>query len=407
MVQTPPTAAELGLMQGYPAPPDKRVTQENLLDPPNNRWAFQHMRELMATAEISRGNGPVHALPERRRDLSDLSFTAGDGTERTVAEMLALSYADSLVVLHNGELIDEQYFNGMGPASQHQMMSVTKSFVGTLALQLASEGLIDEDALVIDYIPELVGSAWQDATIRHAIDMSTGIRFDEVYDFGEGDVARYGIASGFRPIPEGWSGPRNLEELLPQFLKEGNHGEMFHYVTPNTEVAGWIIARVTGKPVSQVISERIWSQLGMERDAYMIRDRIGMEMAGAGLNAAARDLARFGQLLLQDGEWHGQQVLAPEVVATIRGGGDREAFARGTTEYGPLWEGWSYRAFWWHTHNAHNAFTGIGINGQWLYVDPTAQVVIVQQSSYPTADQPEADDVCIPGFHAIAKELMG
>jgi len=373
---------------------------------PYNRWGFQHMRELMPTAEVYRGDGPVRALPMRRRDLSDLAFTAADGSQRTVTEMLSLSYADALVVLHDGALVYEQYLNGMGPASQHQMMSVTKSLVGTLALQLAHEGLIDQNRPIRDYLPELAGSAWEDASVQHALDMTTGIRFEEVYDFEQGDIARYAIASGFDEMPEGYQGPRTIPELFPQFPKAGSHGEAFHYVTPNTDVVAWIIARVTGQPFSRAFSERIWSRLGTERDAYIIRDAIGMEMAGAGFNATVRDLARFGQMLLDDGACDGQRIIAPEVVSIIRDGGDRDVFARGTADYGPLWQGWSYRAFWWVTHNAQHAFTGIGINGQWLYIDPTARVVIVQQSSYPTADQPDADGVCLPGFDAIARHLM-
>jgi CubicO group peptidase (beta-lactamase class C family) len=364
------------------------------------------MRELMPTAEVYRGDGPIRDLPRRPHGLSGLEFEAADGTHRTVREMLDLSYADALVVLHDGALVYEQYLNGMGPASQHQMMSVTKSLVGTLALQLAHEGLIDEDRPVGGYLPELAGSAWEDASVRHTVNMTTGIRFDEVYDFEQGDVARYAIASGITAMPDGYTGPRSVPELFPQIPKAGIHGEAFHYVTPNTDVIGWIIGRVTGQPFSRIFSDRIWSRLGMERDAYIVRDAIGMEMAGGGFNATARDLARFGQMVLDDGNCDGRQIIAPEVIAIIRGGGDPEVFARGTAEYGPLFQGWSYRAFWWLTHNDHGAFTGIGINGQWLYIDPTARVVIVQQSSYPTADQPEADAVCLPGFHAIARHLM-
>src|SRR6476620_6226911 len=174
MTGAPPTADELGLMQGYPAAPDKRVTHANLMQAPNNRWAFQHMRELLPTAEVYRGAGPVRELPRRSADLSELVFTAADGAQRTISEMLTLSYADALVVLHDGALVYEQYLNGMGPASQHQMMSVTKSLVGTLALQLAHEGALDPSRPVLDYLPELAGSAWEDASVRHVMDMTTG-----------------------------------------------------------------------------------------------------------------------------------------------------------------------------------------------------------------------------------------
>lgn len=403
----PPTADDLELMQGYPAPVDRRVTRSNLMLPPNNRWAFQHMREFMPTAGIYRGDGPVRVLNQRPVELANFSFASTNGSEHTVDEMLDASYADALVVLHDGELVFERYLNGMNPASQHQMMSVTKSLCGTLALQLIHEGLIDEDLPVGHYLPELAGSAWEDANVKHAMDMSTGIAFSEVYDWEDelGDMVRYAICSGLSDSPDGYQGPTTITELFPTFQKDGEHGHMFHYVTPNTDIVGWIIGRVTGVPLSQAFSERIWSQLGTERDAYIIRDHIGMDMAGGGLNATARDLARFGQMILDNGQVDGRQVIAPEVVAEIFKGGDQEAFARGSEEWSPLWKGWSYRAFWWITHNANNAFTGIGINGQWLYIDPTARVVIVQQSSFPTADQPAIDEIVLPGFNAIARHL--
>lgn len=401
----PAGSNELGLMQGYPAPAEKLVTLENMRRPPYNRWAFQHIRELTPTVEIWRGDGPIVPLDIAPRDLDSLPVQLDDGSAYTVADMLDIAYADAIVVLHQGRLVYERYRNGMRPHSQHQMMSVTKSLVGTLALQLAHEGLIDLNAPVSRYLPELSSCAWTDATVRHALDMSTGIAFDEIYDDLQSDIGRYAVAAGFNPPPEGYSGPRNLAEALPTWQKRGEHGYAFHYVTPNTDVIGWIIARVSGKPFSQLCSERIWSRLGAERDAYIIRDQIGMEMTGGGLNATARDLARFGQMLLQNGSYLGQQIIAPEVVADIHAGGDQEVFARGAADWGPLWANWSYRSFWWYTHNAHNAFTGIGIHGQWLYIDPTAQVVIVQQSSYPSADQPDADPVTLAAFHAIAQTL--
>lgn len=393
-------------MQGYPAPPDKRVTRDNMLDAPFNRWSFQHIRELLPTTEVFRGTGEARNLRLAFKDISGLQFTGADGTEYTVKSMLEACYADSLVVLHEGDLVYEHYLNGMTRSSQHQMMSVTKSLVGTLALQLIHEGLIDETKPVIDYLPELHGSAWEDATVRHALDMSTGIEFNEVYEFTEGDIGRYAYAVGFSNPPNSYEGPRSLPELLPQFRKAGEHGHTFHYVTPNTDVIGWIIGRVTGKPFAQVLSQRIWARIGAERDAYIITDSSGMQVAGAGFNATARDLARFGQMLLDDGAVDGREVLAPEVVAAVRQPGDQEAFARGMEEASEVWNNWSYRTFWWYTHNEHDAFTGIGINGQWLYIDPTARVVIVQQSSHPLAEDSGADGISIPGFHAIAKHLM-
>jgi CubicO group peptidase (beta-lactamase class C family) len=235
--------------------------------------------------------------------------------------------------------------------------------------------------------------------------MTTGIRFAEIYDDPQSDISRYGYATGSRLAPPGYDGPRDMAEALPTYRQEGAHGHAFHYVSPNTDVVGWIIGRVTGQPFSTVFSERVWSRIGAERDAYISRDPIGMEQTGGGFNATARDLARFGQMILQEGSYNGQQIIHPAVIAGFRAGGDRDVFARGTAEYGPLWRGWSYRSFWWVLHNSHGAFTGIGVFGQWLYIDPTARMVIAQQASYPTPLQPDADNVVLPAFHAIATQL--
>jgi CubicO group peptidase (beta-lactamase class C family) len=400
------TAAELGLMEGYPAPPERRVTVENLLLPPFNRWAFQHMRELLPTAEVARGSGPVAELEYAPLDLGAVTFSAADGTRHSIAQFLNASDVDAFVVLREGRLVFERYFNGMNAASPHQMMSVTKSLVGTMAAQLAHEGLIDLSAPASYYVPELIGSAWEDAGVRHVLDMTTGIRFEEIYDDPTSDVGRYAIATGLIPTPQSYDGARDLAAYLPSLRKEGEHGAVFHYVTPNTDIAGWIIARVTGQPFSRLFSERIWSQIGAERDAYIIKDRSGMLMTGGGFNATARDLARFGQLILQDGSANGRQLIDLAVIADIRAGGDKAAFARGMDpSWGAAYEGWSYRSYWWVTHNAHGSFTGIGINGQWLYIDPTARMVAVVQSSQPHADEPETDDKILRGLHAIARAL--
>ncbi len=402
----PQTAADLELMQGFPAPPEKLVTRENMLVPPFNRWSFQHIRELMPTAEVYRGPNDARKLRLAFKDISGWDFKTPDGTEYTIKSMLETTYADALVVLHNGNLIYEHYLNSMTRATQHQLMSVTKSLVGTLALQLIHEGLIDETKPVSEYLPELKGSAWEDATVRHALDMTTGIEFNEVYEFDEGDIARYAYAVGFSNPPAEYTGPRSLAELLPQYRKAGEHGEAFHYVTPNTDVIGWLISRVTGKTFAQAFSHRIWSRLGAERDAYIITDAQGMQMAGGGFNATPRDLARFGQMILDNGQVDGKQILEPEVVEAIKQPGDQEVYAKGMEEAPEIWKGWSYRSFWWHTHNEHNAFTGVGINGQWLYIDPTANVVIVVVSSQPEAENEEMDTINLTGFHAIASRLV-
>ena len=210
------------------------------------------------------------------------------------------------------------------------------------------------------------------------------------------------------PRPPGYQGPQSFYEFLQTVQKEGEHGGAFAYKTVNSDVLGWVIRRVTGKSAGQVLSERIWSRLGMEQDAYFTVDSVGTEFAGGGLNTGLRDLARFGELMRRGGRWggpfDGRQVIPQAVVDDIRRGGDRAAFT--PAGYVTL-PGWSYRNMWWVTHNEHGAYMARGIHGQAIYVDPTAEMVIARYASHPLAANANNDPTSLPAYHALARHLMG
>lgn len=184
---------------------------------------------------------------------------------------------------------------------------------------------------------------------------------------------------------------------------EGAHGEAFHYKTINTDALGWIISRVSGKAVTELLSERIWSRMGAEQDGYMTIDGKGTPFAGGGLSAGLRDLGRIGLLMLNEGEINGQRLFPSQVVANIRSGGDKRAFAKAA--YKTL-EGGSYRGMWWLLHNAHEAFAARGVHGQTIYVDPTADMVIVRFASYPSAKNAKIDPTSLPAYQAVAEYLL-
>jgi CubicO group peptidase (beta-lactamase class C family) len=161
--------------------------------------------------------------------------------------------------------------------------------------------------------------------------------------------------------------------------------------------------RVTGSPLSEVLSERIWTQLGVEQDAFFTVDSMGTEFAGAGLNLCLRDLARFGEMMRLGGRYNGQQIVPAFVVDEIRRGGSRELF--GPAGYKTL-PGWSYRNMWWVSHNAHQAFTARGIHGQTIYIDPMAEMVIVRFASHPLAANMNLDPTSLPAYEALASHLL-
>ncbi|MGB5985822.1 MAG: serine hydrolase, partial [Desulfobacterales bacterium] len=282
-------------------------------------------------------------------------------------------------------------------------MSMTKSMTGLLAEILVAEGQLDENAQVTSIVPELASSAFGSATLRQVMDMTTALDYSEDYADPEADIWIYSAAASPLPKPKDYEGPNGYFEYLQTVKQDGVHGEAFGYRTINTDALGWIISRITGRDLTELLSERIWSKIGAEQDAYMTVDAIGTPFAGGGLSAGLRDLGRIGLLMLSDGKLNGKRLFPKEVVQNIRSGGDKRAFAK--AGYGTL-EGGSYRSMWWVFHNKHGAFAARGVHGQTIYVDPAAKMVIVRFSSFPSAKNAEIDPTSIPAYQAVAEYLM-
>lgn len=413
--QTPPTWPDaaatdpvaLEWMIGSPPPPDRLIRFEDLsfMRFPQIRWSFSHWRELLPTAEISRGDGPISPLPVALRDdLDAVTFTPMDSPEpMTWAQSLSANYTDGIVVMHQGRVVYERYFGALTPRGQHIAHSVTKSFVGTIAAMLIAEGALDRDAPVARYIPELADSAFADATVGQVLDMTTGLAYIEVYTDPNSDAFAFVRAGGMMPRPEGYDGPTTSYDYLKTVRKAGEHGQGFTYKSVNTEVVGWLISRVAGKPLGQVISERFWAPMGMERDAYVQVDSSGSAYAAGGLNLQLRDFARFCEMMRNGGRFNDRQIVPEAVVADIAAGGDRRAFTTGG--YATL-PGWSYHDQWWVSHNTHGAFMARGVHGQACYVDPRAEMIIVRFASNPRAGNALIDPLSLPAYQAVAEHLM-
>ena len=389
--------ARLGWMVGSPPPPERQVRFDDgsYFRFPQLRWSVSNFRQLMPTMNISRGlDAPAPLERALRTDIDALTFLPlGSEQPMTWADSLLANYTDGILVLHKGRVVYERYFGVLTPAGQHGAMSITKTFTGTLAALLVAEGTLDPQRKVADYVPELARSAFGDATVRQVMDMTTGIRFSEDYADPNAEVWAHAAAGNPLPKPEGYQGPRSYYEFLQTVRPEGRHGEAFHYRTANADALGWIIARVSGRSVAQLLSERIWSRLGAEQDAYISVDASGTPFAGGGMNAGLRDLARFGELMRNGGRHNGQQVIPQAVVDDIRAGASREDFAKAGYD---LLQGWSYRNMWWVTHNPNGAFMARGVYGQALYIDPAAEMVIARFASHPVAANAASDPTSLP-----------
>lgn len=408
--QLPATAAEtdpqsLGWMQGFPPPPDKTITFHNgsFRSFPELRWAWSNIRQLVPTVNVWRGAGPASVLPREDHDIGASASVTMDGRHMTFAGMLEETYADGIAVLHRGKLIYERYFGALKPHKPHISMSVTKSFTGTLAGILIAEGRIDPQAPITDYVPELKNSAFGDARVCEAMDMTTGLEYTEVYTDKNSGVFGLRRANGMAPIEPGYEGATLIFDFLCTQRKQGEHGKAFAYKTVNSDVLAWIVRRASGMTLSDLLSERIWMPMGAEEDAHYHVDRIGTESGGGGLSTTLRDLARFGETIRNHGRFNGRQIVPSSVVEDIARGGDPEKFK--PAGYTTL-PGASYRNQWWVTHNAHGAFMARGVYGQGIYIDPKAEMVIARYASHPAAGNAANDPVTLPAYMALAKDLM-
>ncbi|HEU5419204.1 MAG TPA: serine hydrolase [Streptosporangiaceae bacterium] len=379
-----------------------QVTLANWTDPPFNRWAFQHLRELIPTAPIPRPDQP-RPLPRAARDLLGLRFSSG-ARELSVADLLAETYTDGFLVLHHGQIITEIYMNGLAPGTEHLLMSTSKSVTGTLAGVLAGRGQLDPEAQVTAVLPELRETSFEGATVRDLLDMRAGTRFNEDYDDPDADVRICDRVYLWRP-DDGEPRPADALAYFATLVNDGEHGGPFRYRSILTDVLGWVLERAGGARLHELLARDLWQPMGAEFDASITVDGHGNALADGGICAALRDVARFGQLILDGGQAGGRTVVPAEWIAdTIRGAADGPAaFAAGDgASYPP---GGHYRNFWWVDDPAVPFLHAVGIHGQHVFVHGPAQVVVVKLSTWPTATSAKLRHLTTDAALAIAESL--
>lgn len=346
--------------------------------------SFQRVEQIVPTSTVDRGSGPTSELPTDPADLTGFTFVDHLGATRTLENYLTDEHVDALIVWHDGKVRQEYYGNDQTRRTRHIVFSVTKSFTGLLAEMLIEEGVLDDQRLACDYVPELAraGGAYADATVRHILDMEVGIDFSEIYDDPTSDITQFAYAAGMRDAPEGGASYRGLYEYLPTLRKQGEHGVDFHYVTANSEVLGWIIEQVTSAPIAQLLGERIYEHIGAERDAFYTTDPLGKAVAGGGMCITAADLLRLALLVAHDGTWNGVRLVPEAVVARLKAGGNRRPSLWGNEGGGT---DFSYISQW-YAHHPGNVLYAAGIHRQNIYISTEHDSVMVLHSSQPEAD---------------------
>lgn len=322
--------------------------------PQDRQRVFRSMDTVMPHARVSRGDGPVRALP------------AGEPITIDPTAYMEDQRVAGLLVIQGGLVRLERYGLGIGETDRWVSFSMTKSLTSTLVAAAIADGSIGglNDA-VVRYLPGLAGGGYDGVTLRQLLTMTSGVRWDEDYTDPDSDVARFLS----EPVRDGLNPVVSFMSRLP---REAEPGTRWNYSTGETNLVGTLVAAAENKPLAQLLSERIWSRAGMEADAFWALDQGGREIGGCCVSAVLRDWGRVGLLALEDGMIGGEKITPDGWFAEA---GSKQA------DTGAPGEGYGYQ--WWTQDDG--VFNAYGIFGQTIRIDPERRLVIVILSAWPNA----------------------
>lgn len=371
----------------------------NWRDRPFNSWGFRSIPELIPTADIPAAGGAVEEAKVDETWLVSTEIPVSD-RKMSIGDVLAATFTDGLIVMKGGKIVAEFHAPNFTLRSRHILFSASKSVTGILAGIMVADGLLDPDELISHYVPELKRSAFGDAKVRYALDMRTSLVFTEDYGDPRGDFARYRRAGLLDPDLDGEPAETVLSFLATLRKASHEHGSPFFYCSPNSDVVGLVVERAAGERLPELMARRLWQPLGAVCDARITVDREGTARAGGGLFMTLRDFARFGELVRRGGEIGGRRIVPFEWVRDTTTGGDRRAWVDGN--FASWLPAGSYRNQWYQSGNADGAFFALGIHGQWLFINPRAELVIAKFSSQPSPVMDELKYMNLALFDALA-----
>lgn len=310
------------------------------------------------------------AQSELARNERYIKFSSNyRGKEAKLKTFLEETGTSAFLVIKDGQIITEQYFHGNGPTANNASFSMAKSFISALVGIAISEGHIGSvNDLIVDYLPELDTPTFQGVTIKHVLQMASGIAFNEDYSDPKSDINKMSLA--VQKI--------SYVDYIKTLGRWSEPGKMHVYASINTQILGILVARATKVSLGEYLQEKIWQPAGMEHNAIWALDAQGQEQAMGGLAISLRDYGRFGQIYLNKGNWNGSQIISSAWVQEsvnpsepfLKPGKKENSF----TDFG-------YQYQWWIPQKQDGDFMALGIFGQTLYIDPKRNVVIVKLSA--------------------------
>ena len=333
---------------------------------------FRSMERFFPTVQVARG---AHIMPiemaTSRPITLDSPVNIGDG-DMQLADALAATDTNALLVFKDGKLVFEHYRNGATEDSRFIGWSMSKSVVSLLVGIALDEGVIGTiDDPVERYWPAMSATPFGEVSIRHMLEMRAGVDYTEWVRFGEPDVNVLAQQSLFT------NEKRFTDVEVLELERVAAPGEVFNYSTLTTAVLARVLEEAWGKPLADLTSEKLWQPAGMQADAFWLLDGPppdGQAFGGGGINATARDFGRLGLMVWQKGELNGTRIVPADWIAvSTRHEGDE-----------PVWPGTprGYGYHWW-TFIGTNIHEAVGIHGQFVSIDPDTNTVIVKLSHWP------------------------
>ncbi|MBV8410211.1 MAG: beta-lactamase family protein [Alphaproteobacteria bacterium] len=372
-----------GVNRGVDDP--ERLAHPTNTTPENQAATFRNLDQIRPHRIIRRGEA-ARPLPPHARSLADLGFDVGD-VRFSLGDYMARCRVAGLLVLKDGEVAVEHYGMGSGPETRWPSFSTAKSLTSTLCGAALHDGAIGSlDDRCDRYLPRLRDSAYEGVTVRNLLRMCSGVAWNEQDDGRSGAGALARALTSRRPGA--------ILDLLCKLPRAQPQGVVFNYSTGESCLLGALVAAATRRPLADYCAETIWGPAGMEADGcWYLESDGGLETGGFGVMACLRDLGRFGQLMLDDGEAFGGRRVLPPGWRDLAGQPDSVATTFGRCMPGsPI--GYGYQ--WWvpphgPTGIHAGAFVARGSFGQYIYVHPSAQVVAVVQSAWRQHDDLEAE----------------
>ena len=369
---------------------------------PYVHWSFVNVAELVPSAAIEAAPG------QSEPPLADAAWLLGEkielsGGATTVGAFLQSCDTDAFVVMKSGKVVADYHAPLHRPEDRHIVFSISKSLTAILAGILEDEGKLDPAAPVTDYLPEMSRSAYADATVRQVLDMRVSVAIEETYLDPMSAYGRYRRAMLWNPPLPGEEPETMLGFLASLEKAEGPHGGPLRYRSPNSDLLGIVVERASGQRYADFMRDRLWRGFGAHSAGLVTVDRAGTARAAGGVSMTARDLARVGEMMRLGGVGPSGRVVSERWVRDTLGEGDRAAWKAG--DFPHFFKDGSYRNKWYSSGLQSGAFCAIGIHGQWLYVDPEAEVTIVRFSSQPLPVDDPVDLDCLRLFAVIAERV--